>query len=239
MRSLIRSLSASCSVSFLGTLFISLALTSIGLAEEGAIFTLPGKLTAGGASSLTLTLLDTHTQQPLSGPIEVDFVTAQGQSTRLFQGQIDSSGRLSIRFQVPQVASGSHRIRVRAGDGIELEGTVSVSSAPALLLETDKPIYQPGQTIQGRVIRLSNSLAPVPGPVEVVLLDGKGIRIARFDLNADEFGVAPFELELATELNEGVWQIRARSDGSESLRDVRVEHYVLPRFEALLNPDRD
>ena len=219
-------------------LLLALTVISQGRAEQAGLLTLPGKLTAGGTSSLTLTLLDSQTHEPLTGPVEIDFLAAQGETLQLFQGQVDAGGRLIVSFQVPNVPSGAHRIRVRAGDGVELEATVSVSSAPALLLETDKPIYQPGQTIQGRVIRLSNSLAPVPGPVEVVLLDGKGIRIARFDLNADEYGVAPFELELATELNEGVWQIRARSDGSESLRDVRVEHYVLPRFEALLNPDR-
>src|SRR5262249_797016 len=31
--------------------------------------------------------------------------------------------------------------------------------------------------------------------------------------------------------NFGTWKVRARSEGSESVRDVRVEEYTLPRFD--------
>ena len=42
--------------------------------------------------------------------------------------------------------------------------------------------------------------------------------------------MAPFSLALATEANFGTWKVKARSGDVESIRDVRVEKYTLPRF---------
>ena len=62
--------------------------------------------------------------------------------------------------------------------------------------------------------------------------------LTNWQLEANEFGVAPFELRLANEVNFGVWKILAAAGGRESSRDVRVEQYVLPRFSLATNTGR-
>jgi CD109 antigen len=74
-------------------------------------------------------------------------------------------------------------------------------------------------------------LRPLAGQVEVTFHDAKGIRLDRQALTANEYGAAAFALDLAKEVNFGTWKIRAKSEGAESVRDVRVEEYTLPRFE--------
>jgi CD109 antigen len=110
---------------------------------------------------------------------------------------------------------------------------------PVLFIETDKPIYKPGQTIQGRILVLNNELRPTSSKVDVEITDGKGIKIFREELKANAFGVAPFKLNLANELNFGTWKIVAESGSASSQIDIRVEKYVLPRFEVELSTARD
>ncbi|MEJ2146493.1 MAG: alpha-2-macroglobulin family protein [Acidobacteriota bacterium] len=201
------------------------------VAETAAILTAPKKLHAGSPSSFTLTLLDAQSREPASGQVAVRLRSTDGALIQtVYSGLIN--GRNRVEFDVPSTTSGSVVLSAEvAGIGQPLEIDSVVDRSPAVLIETDKPIYKPSQTIHGRVVLLDSRLRPVEGDVEVTIHDAKGIRVARFDLEADRYGVAPFSLELASELNLGTWKARAKSQGAESLRDIRVEEYTLPRFE--------
>ncbi len=200
-------------------------------AETAAILTAPERLHAGNTSSFTLTLFDADSRLPVSGQVTVRLRSADGSlDEAVYAGSVN--GRVRVEFAVPATASGSVVLSAEvAGVGETLEVASVVDRSPAVLIETDKPIYKPSQTILGRVVLLDSRLRPVQGDVEVTFHDAKGIRIARFDLEADRFGVAPFSLDLADELNLGTWKVRAKSQGAESLRDIRIEEYTLPRFE--------
>lgn len=57
------------------------------------------------------------------------------------------------------MATGSYTLEIGvAGAENFLTTQVQVRKMPVLLIETDKPIYKPGQTIQGRVLVLTNEL---------------------------------------------------------------------------------
>lgn len=202
-------------------------------AEDGAVLVAPRKVYAGGKSSLTLTTFDSATRQPVARAFAVVLLSPEGaQVATISAGATGSSGHRQIEFDVPPLGAGTYKIQASiTGVSEKLEVSTTLSRAPGILLETDKPIYKPSQRIQGRVILLDNGLRPLAGAVEVTFHDGKGVRIDRKQLLADEFGVAAFSLDLAKELNFGTWKIRARSEGSESVRDVRVEEYTLPHYD--------
>ncbi len=200
-------------------------------ASESAMLQAPARLSVGGRASISVLALDPSTGKPTARPVSLVLVGLDGEVAALAAGTTSDQGPVRFDFEVPVVAAGGYRIRAQVG-GETLETETVVTSTPALLIETDKPVYRPGQTLQGRIVRLDSRLQPAAGSVEVTFYDGKGIRIGRENLEAGEFGVAPFSLELASEVNQGQWRIRARSEGVESVRDVRVENYVLPRFEA-------
>ncbi|MGQ9590550.1 MAG: alpha-2-macroglobulin family protein [Planctomycetota bacterium] len=213
---------------------IFLSLASSSRAEEvSAILTAPRKLYAGGPSSLTVSTFDTKTRAPVDAAVQVSISTADGRSTaRLFDGRTGAAGHRRVEFTVPDFPSGSCLLRAEVqGAGAALEVQSEISRTPAILIETDKPIYKPSQKIQGRVILLGSGLQPAAGEIEVTFHDAKGIRIDRRRLAADEYGAAAFSLDLAKEVNYGTWKIRAKCEGAEAVRDVRVEEYTLPRFD--------
>ena len=200
-------------------------------AEDAAVLVAPREIFSGGSSALTLTTFDAQTRRPVSRRAIVRLLDGNRIVAGLFDGPTGADGRVHVSFEVPDIPGGNYRFEAQVSR-IEaaLELDTMVSKAPAILVETDKPIYKPGQTIKGRVLLVNNSLRPVSGEVEVSFHDAKGIRIDRRSLEANEFGVAPFSLALASEVNFGTWKVKARSEDVESIRDVRVEKYTLPRF---------
>jgi CD109 antigen len=63
-------------------------------------------------------------------------------------------GQDIVDLKVPQLASGDYEIRV-SGSGFDKKSTVKVESSSLIFLETDKPIYKPGQTIHISAFSLS------------------------------------------------------------------------------------
>ena len=108
-----------------------------------------------------------------------------------------------------------------------------------LFLETDKPIYKPGQQLRVRALRLDSDLKPVPGLVTVEVQDAKGIKVYKQTVEADAFGMASADLPLSTEPNLGVWKLTAHSGEQTTQLDVRVEEYALPKYEIAVDTPRD
>ena len=69
---------------------------------------------------------------------------------------------------------------------------------------------------------------------------GAGHRVFRSDQAANEYGIASTSFELAEEVNEGRYVLRATLDGATPEvfeREVSVERYALPRFTASVTLD--
>ena len=210
-------------------------------AEDEAILTAPRTMYAGTQASFTVTTLDSTSREPVERGVLARLLSADGsQSLVLFEGSTDTKGRRHIQFQVPATWTGNHRLEAQVqGLDQNLEISTTIEKTPAILIETDKPIYKPSQTILGRIVLLNSALQPSEGEVEVTFHDAKGLRIGRENLIADGYGVAPFSLVLANEVNFGSWKIRARSESAESIRDIRVEEYTLPRFDLSVDFPKD
>ena len=200
----------------------------------------PKILYSGGAASLTITTVNISDQSPADVHVTARLYSAQSGSLVLFDGVTGVEGHVVVPVEVPVLDSGVYSLVVNA-DGVDdpLEADLEVVSMPVILIETDKPIYKPTQTIQGRVLLLNNELRPAAGGVDVNITDGKGTRIYRETLTANGFGVAPFDLDLADELNFGTWKITATSEYASGSVDVRVEEYVLPQFDIEVDTGRD
>ena len=212
-------------------------LTGLTQAQE-VVLVAPKTLYAGGSAAVTVTGVDVG-QAVVAAPVEVRLKTGEG-LVPLFAGSTDATGRVVATFETPDVAPGGYSLEVQAAGAAEtLTASIQVVQMPVVLIETDKTIYKPGQTIQGRVLILTNELRPASADLSVQISDGKGVKIFRKDLQANAFGVAPFELDLASELNYGTWKISAESGLGRTAVDVRVEPYVLPRFEVELQTERD
>ena len=201
----------------------------------------PKTFYAGSTGSVSLTAVNIADRSPAAVPVTVSLRTDPSSATKLFEGITDGEGRLTGWFDVPDVEPGTYTLQIQA-QGVEdvMAAQVQVQLMPVILIETDKPIYKPGQTMHGRVLLLTNDLLPAASSeVSVEITDGKGVKIFRKLLTSNAFGVAPFELDLADELNFGTWKITAKSGSASGSVDVRVEEYVLPKFDVDLLMERD
>jgi hypothetical protein len=151
-------------------------------------------------------------------------------------------------------ADGSAELRLRAPDGDQamilftivssagsdrIERSMRLERPVRVMLTTDKPVYQPEQTIHMRALALNTATSrPHAGDVVFDVQDAAGRRVFRKTVRSSEFGVASTDLDLADEVTTGSWKITARAGGVASERTVEVKRYVLPKFRVGLGTDR-
>lgn len=200
----------------------------------------PQRAFIGSQIRIPITTVDVK-GAPVVALVGVKFGNPHGFMSYVAQGLTDETGRFIAEFDVPPVDPGTYEIQVEvAGSPEVLTGSIVIQEMPVLLIETDKPIYKPGQQIRARVLVLDPALRPVGEvEVEVQITDGKGVKIHKEQLSTNAFGIAPFDLALASELNLGTWKITAESGSATGQVDIRVERYVLPRFDVDTKWERD
>ena len=189
-------------------------------AAESYVAVVPQVLHGGTTEAISLSLFSGDSLVP--GRVEVALLKA-GETVVRKQGTIDGKG--IIELAIPDVEEGEYEILVK-GNGFEDKASVRVEKSLLIFLESDKPIYKPGQTIHIRVVTLNSELRPVNESVTVEILDAKGIKIFRQEVATDDYGLASLELPVSSEPNLGTWKINAAAQETKTQLDVRVERYV-------------
>ncbi len=191
----------------------------------------PKTLFVGSESSISMSAFgDAH--EPVERCVTYTLSDSDNNRIPLVRASTGKSGHSVARFETPQVEEGTYSLIAEpVGTDQEYIATVRISKSNPIFIETDKPIYKPGQTVHGRILLLSNNLKPIEDSVELEIADAKGIKVFRETLETNGFGVATFDLPLSTEPNLGTWKIKAEAGESKSVVDIEVERYVLPKFE--------
>ena len=211
---------------------------------DGYLAAVPAVLRAGRTENVSVSLFDGA--EPARG--DVRLVLLQG-SSPIAEASASVAGAGAIPLSVPTMPAGHRAIHytlhIEGGgdaDGPAFTDTAMVlvkEPAELLFLETDKPIYKPGQRIRIRALRLDADLKPLPGSMTLQIQDAKGIKVYKRTVNADEFGMAEAGLPLSMEPNLGVWKITANSGEQSAQLDVRVDEYVLPKYEISVDLPKD
>uniref|UniRef100_A0A8B9YRJ7 C4a anaphylatoxin n=1 Tax=Bos mutus grunniens TaxID=30521 RepID=A0A8B9YRJ7_BOSMU len=108
-----------------------------------------------------------------------------------------------------------------------------------LFLQTDQPVYNPGQRVRYRVFALDQKMRPATDILTVTVENSQGFRVQKREV------FAPFSIFqdsfLIPDISEpGTWKISARfSDSldSNSSTQFEVKKYVLPNFEVKIIPE--
>ncbi|MCA9270114.1 MAG: hypothetical protein KDA41_16645, partial [Planctomycetales bacterium] len=151
-------------------------------------------------------------------------------------GSLETGAADAADLQLPDWDAGEYELRVAASPGGRAETltqTLSLRREWKLMLSSDKPIYQPGQTIHLRALALRKpDLKPVADEeVTFQATDPKGNVIFKQRAVASQFGIAAADCALAVEILEGAYTIACRVGETESQQTVTVEKYVLPKFK--------
>ncbi len=214
---------------FLATVLAAFAACSGGGLPPGApdayVALVPRVLRAGETETVSLSLFDGP--RLTSADVSVSLLK---DGKPFAQGSSRVDGKGTIEIDVPADTKGDFDIVVE-GPGFKEKGAVQVQSGTLLFLETDKPIYKPGQTVHIRLVTLNSELKPLPTTATVEVSDAKGIKVFKQSVTADEFGMAALDLPLSTEPNLGTWKLSAKAGDTSTEVDVRIEEYVLPKYE--------
>ena len=192
---------------------------------DGFMALAPSVLRSGQTESISVSLFSG--QQPARGTVQLALLD-QGVAVAEATGSIEGTG--AIPLSVPDISPGYYRLSVQ-GPGFHETTSLRVESGDVLFVETDKPIYKPGQDMHIRVLLLDIELKPMSGDITVEVQDAKGTKVYREVVESDEFGMASLTMPLSTEPNFGDWRIVASFGDQEAETEVRVERYVLPKYE--------
>ncbi|HTL30190.1 MAG TPA: MG2 domain-containing protein, partial [Tepidisphaeraceae bacterium] len=165
------------------------------------------------------------------------------QSVQLASFTTDSRGSAQPRFQLPDWKDGEYELRVTAhpGSGTEvISRTVKLQRNWQLMLSSDKPVYQPGQTIHLRTLALRQpDLKPVAGQEATFsIADPKGNVIFKNKSVTSKFGITSADCALADEIIEGAYAIQCTIGDATSKTTVDVKKYVLPKFKIEVSADK-
>jgi hypothetical protein len=207
----------------------------------------PSVLFAGGQTSLRCTVASVKSLTetvPLPADVIVRLLGAVDKKvTTLYSGKTDSAGTGEIRFAVPEVPAGTYTLEVftKSARGEEsLKRSVKVQSSAKVLLTTDKPLYQPGQTMLLRALALRPfDLVPIANSaLTLEVEDAKGNKVCKKELKTSEHGIAHADFTLADEVNMGDYRIRAVLGEHTAEKTVAVQRYVLPKFRSEMKTDK-
>src|ERR1700722_4480460 len=154
----------------------------------------------------------------------------------LFDGPLDSEAK----FQIPSGLAGSYPLRYIVDTPIgstEFTQQIQIQDKSSILLTTEKPIYQPSQTIHARALALdrANHQATAGRDLTFEVEDSRGNKVFKRATQTDKFGIASAEFSLADEVNLGTYHLRAVMGGNTAEIALNVEKYVLPKFKVAID----
>jgi uncharacterized protein YfaS (alpha-2-macroglobulin family) len=201
----------------------------------------------GGQAAVRVIVTDTKDEVIAGrGSVQIEFLgsgdePADAKPRVLFSGRLNHRGTTEAQFRFPRGAVGSYRLRYVADTPIgstEFTQDVRLEDKVSILLTSEKPLYQPGQTIHARALALDRSdhEAAAKRSLMFEVEDSRGNKVFKKATATDQFGVASAEFSLADEVNLGAYHLRALMgdpDAPSNTAEIalNVERYVLPKFK--------
>lgn len=146
-----------------------------------------------------------------------------------------AGGGLTGAITLPAVPDGDYRLRLKVSSSLgesALELALPLYAPARIHVLTDRPLYEPGNTVKFRALGLKgNDLRPLDGrpgtwrvtnPAGEVLLEEKS--------PLGPWGVASGSFPLDGAAESGTWTVSWASAGSEQSRSFEVRPFTLPRF---------
>ena len=207
----------------------------LGLPADSFIAVVPKRLRAGYAERVSVSLF--NGDSPVSGDVSLSLFDGENLAASV---KATVNGAANLELPVPHLEPGLYLIEVEVQGVPEIRSaSVQVEEGYLLFVETDKPIYKPGQTVRIRLMTLDALLKPWPSAATVEVQDAKGIKVFKREVATDDYGMTILDLPLSTEPNLGVWKLTALAGEQKTQLDVRVEEYVLPKYEVVVDTDKD
>jgi len=210
-----------------------------GVGEDRVAAVLPPTVSADAPCAVPVLVSDRAGRPVANSRVRI---TADGMPA--YDGRTDRNGVCPAMLTLPEKAgqeslqlsvevknwSGKHKVALSA----------NLKDAETLYLSTDKPLYQPGQTVHLRLLCLQR-IATTPIADRAITLtvnDPRGNLLWKKELKTSEWGVAGADFPLDTEVEPGDYAIEATAGENTAGRTIVVSRYTLPKFKATLKTDK-
>jgi hypothetical protein len=201
---------------------------------------------SGGEAAVRVIVTDSHDAViDGRGSVQIDLLVPEQKPRRLFSGGLNRRGTTESQFRFPAGVVGNYQLRYVVETPIgstEFTQAVRLEDKISILLTTEKPIYQPGQTIHVRALALDRSdhQAAASRKLTFEVEDSRGNKVFKKATQTDKFGIASTEFGLADEVNPGTYHLRALMGDSEAPTNtaeiaLNIERYVLPKFKVAVD----
>ena len=202
------------------------------------------KIASGSPTGLRILVRNRVSGKPIRGAkVELSLLDKTARTVKLGTFQTDSNGSLADLINVPEIRPGKYLLIVDVTSALgrdQVVKQVEVQHPARLLLTSDKPIYQPGQTIHIRSLTV-NGRTEKPFANEAVTFevsDPKGNKVFKETRKSSGFGIASADFVLASELNPGRYEIRALAGATSTERTIEIKRYILPKFKIQITTDK-
>ncbi len=162
-------------------------------------------------------------------------------------GITDQDGYCLLNFDLPKdIENDEADLKVIAHRGIitkEADSEIKFNNYARILLNTDKPIYQPGQIIHARVLVFDlakRAIASVDAALQIT--DPENNTVFHAAMKTSRFGIASADWHIPENSRLGDYEVEVKLDGDKyrgsSDNSIKISRYQLPNFTVDIKPDR-
>ncbi|XP_010179777.1 PREDICTED: alpha-2-macroglobulin-like protein 1 [Mesitornis unicolor] len=178
--------------------------------------------------------------------LQVSLVLEQSAGSKLLVQETIQKEKtfMCTKFWVAPPADSTEEIAtvklIITGEGVSIEEKKKVlirKTSSGTFIQTDKPIYQPGQTVKFRVVTLDEDFMALNDSISLFLQDPKNNRIEQWLDVVPQDGIADLSFQLSDEPLLGMYIINVTN--AKAYGSFSVEEYVMPKFEVIFEaPDQ-
>ncbi|XP_054901641.1 alpha-2-macroglobulin-like [Poeciliopsis prolifica] len=208
-----------------------------GSAAPHYMVVIPAVLESGAETKFCASLL-----QPTESLLMTVTLVSQHSNVTLLEKTSSTEFNECFQFQVPTVKIGNvqkFEVQVR-GDTFSSKKARKVKikayKSSRIFIQTDKPIYLPGQTVRFRVFSLDSKLRPASMLYNIIQLqDSRRNKIRQWLNETSNSRFLQLSHSLNSEASEGSYIITVQTDGERKFHSFKVEKYVLPKFDVTIH----
>ncbi|XP_055599438.1 thioester-containing protein 1 allele R1-like isoform X21 [Uranotaenia lowii] len=144
-----------------------------------------------------------------------------------------------VPFAIGDISEAQYNLVAEGLSGFIFKNETSLTFQPksfSVLVQTDKAIYKPSDTVRFRVLVLDPNTKPLQkvDTIKVHITDGKNNRLKQWTDAKLTKGVFEGELPLSDAPVLGRWQIFVEVLGTTKSQEFEVDEYVLPKYEVTI-----
>ncbi|XP_029922657.1 alpha-2-macroglobulin-P-like [Myripristis murdjan] len=206
----------------------------VGQASPGPHYmvAIPAVLEAGADTQFCASLL-----QPSETLLMTITLTSQAENRTLLTEKADTDLHTCVKFKVPMVQNQEVRnleveVHGKTFHSKEIRKVMIRAYSPMTFIQTDKPMYLPGQTVHFRVVSMDTKFRPANELYNVIEIeDPSRNRIGQWLNTSSDGKIVQLSYSLSSDAREGGYKVIVSIAERKIYHTFKVEKYVLPKFD--------